>query len=280
MPAWLDRRHPNFERWERSRQLSEDRGRFAVSVIGRHLKCENLNILDLGSGEGGTSAVLCGGNFVVSTDISIDRLKRQKGKNRACDLVEADAVSLPFKHDFFDMVILQDVIEHVTSPQTLISNVYNILKPGGAVYLSTPNKLSPFNMIADPHWGMPFVSILKRDTIKKYFLKYFRKSEYDRRDAAQLLSYSEIAGLAEGKFSLRLNTKHSVKRLFGGDKGIVWSEFHLSVIKTLKKIHLDKLILKTANDRAGFINKYLNPTFYLILKKNLTPTPPLAKGRD
>ncbi len=267
-PPWLDPSHPNFERWRRSRKLSEDRGKYVVSVINNIIDCRNLNILDLGSGEGGTSSVLSDGNTVISLDISLERLNRQKDKNKNYALVLGNAIRLPFKDNFFDLIILQDVIEHVQSPEILINNISAVLKPGGTIYLSTPNKLSIFNLIADPHWGMPVVSVLSRNSIKKYFLKYFRKSEYQRSDAAQLLSLNEMLDLVKGKFTVRLFTKHSVVRLFGGDKGIIWSNFHLSIISFLKKVHLDRAILRTANDNFGSINNYLTPTFYFLLRKN------------
>lgn len=266
-PAWLDPSHPNYERWQRSRKLSADRGRYVLSVINKYTDCRNLRVLDLGSGEGGTSEVLSENNIVVSFDLSMARLQRQRNKKNTYSLLRGDAMNLPFRKNSFDLIIIQDVIEHVGSPKKLIERIDGILRPGGFVYLSTPNKLSFFNLIADPHWGMPFISVLKRPVIKKYFLKYFRKSEYNRPDAAQLLSYKEIERLLHGRFTFYLNTKHSVERLLNGDKGIVWSDFHLRLLKVLKKIKAEKLILKFAEDNAGILNKYFNPTFYLVLKK-------------
>ena len=267
-PAWLDNSHPNYKRWERSRKLSEARGQFVLSVIEITTECNNLRILDLGSGEGGTSAVLSKNNFVVSADISVDRLKRQQSKNNNYELLLCDALFTPFKNKSFDLIIIQDVIEHVASPEDLIENIFKLIKPGGIIYLSTPNKLSMFNLIADPHWGLPVVSILKRDKIRKYFLKYFRKNEMNRKDIAQLLSLKELQKLFYGKFSYELNTKHSLQRLFRGDKGIVWSDLHLFLIKTLKMFYLDKLLILLSNNKPGIINKFFNPTFYFILKKN------------
>ena len=56
-PAWLDESHPNFLRWKRARELSIERGKFVRSVINQQIKTTNFNVLDLGSGEGGTSKV-------------------------------------------------------------------------------------------------------------------------------------------------------------------------------------------------------------------------------
>ncbi len=173
-PAWLDPSHPNYRRWKRSRKLSEDRGEYVKSVINNLTDCKNLNILDLGSGEGGTSSILSNGNNVISMDISLERLQRQKDKNKNYDLILGDAIRLPFKNSSFDLIILQDVIEHVQSPAVLINNISIVLKPGGIVYVSTPNKHSILNLIADPHWGMPLASVLKENRSTNIF-KIFQK---------------------------------------------------------------------------------------------------------
>ncbi len=77
-PAWLDESHPNFKRWKRAREVSIERGKFVSSIINQQLDTKNLSVLDLGSGEGGTSKVFSENNFVVSFDLSLTRLKRQK----------------------------------------------------------------------------------------------------------------------------------------------------------------------------------------------------------
>lgn len=41
--------------------------------------------------------------------------------------------------DFFDVVTTFKTIEHVNSPNTEIENIQKILRPGGLVYLTTPN---------------------------------------------------------------------------------------------------------------------------------------------
>jgi predicted rRNA methylase YqxC with S4 and FtsJ domains len=78
-PAWLDESHPNFDRWKRSRELSIERGKFVHSIINQKVNANNLSVLDLGSGEGGTSKVFSENNFVVSLDLNLIRLQRQLG---------------------------------------------------------------------------------------------------------------------------------------------------------------------------------------------------------
>ena len=291
LPAWLDENHPNFIRWKRARELSIERGKFVYSLISQFKECKNLKVLDLGSGEGGTSKVFSQDNFVISFDLSLVRLQRQKenvipkessteesvfiegerslilSKITQSRLVNGNATKLPFLNSSFDLIIVQDVIEHLSETKPFLAEIKRILKPHGTVYLSTPNKLSLFNFFSDPHFGLLFISVFKRETIKKYFLKYFRKKDFNRNDIAQLLSLAKIQNLLGKAFEVELNTKFSVTELFNGNKGIVWSNFHLRLIKFIRLLRLDMLIKKMANNKIGIINKYFTPTFYLILKK-------------
>ena len=95
--AWLNPGHPNFEKWKRGRDLSIERGKFVKSIVQKYLKCENLNILDLGSGEGGTSIVFSEINKVVSCDLNPIRIERQKRNPHKFYRVNGNALSLPLK---------------------------------------------------------------------------------------------------------------------------------------------------------------------------------------
>ncbi|MCH7964317.1 MAG: methyltransferase domain-containing protein [Bacteroidetes bacterium] len=265
---WLDEKHPNYERWKRAREISIERGKFVRSIISKVRKCQNLKILDIGSGEGGTSEVLSEDNFVTSFDMNKIRLLRQQNSFSNFNLLCGSSSSLPFKNNSLDLIILQDVLEHLDNREELINNIYNLLNNNGMIYLSTPNKFSVINIIADPHWGVPLASLLKRESVRKYFLNYFRKSEMNRKDIAELLSLKNIYELFVDKFEVQLFIRHSVNELFKGNKGIVWSNFHLKLLHILKKVKLDKVITKLANDRIGFINRFFTPTFYMILKVN------------
>ena len=264
---WLDEKHPNYERWKRAREISIERGKFVRSIISKVRECHHLKILDIGSGEGGTSSVLSEDNIVTSFDLNKIRLLRQQNSFSNFNLLCGSSSSLPFKNNSLDLIILQDVIEHLDNREELIDNIYNLLNDNGMIYLSTPNKLSVINIIADPHWGVPFVSLLKRDNVRKYFLNYFRKSEVSRNDIAELLSLKNIYELFTKKFEIQLFTIHSVNELFKGNKGIVWIDFHLKLLDILKKVKLDKVISKVANNRMGFINRFFTPTFYMVLIK-------------
>lgn len=262
-PPWLNTEHPNFERWKKAREIAEERGKFVKLIISRFTKCEQLNILELGSGEGGTASVFSKDNKFISLDLSLLRLQRQPDTIRR---INADAQRLPFKHSTFDLIILQDVIEHLPFNNGLLHYLSSFLNKEGIIFLSTPNRFSLLNIISDPHFGLPFISIMKRDQIKKYFLPLCRKDDSFRNDIAQLLSLNELKKMSRD-YDIILNTKFAVSELIKGNKGVVWSGFHIRLLNLILRTGLDKLILKAANDKESFLNHFFTPTFYLILKR-------------
>lgn len=47
--------------------------------------------------------------------------------------------SLPFQEDTFDIVICNDVLEHLDNPVAALENIKIVLKRGGILYINTPN---------------------------------------------------------------------------------------------------------------------------------------------
>jgi SAM-dependent methyltransferase len=262
----FDKAHPNYERWKRAREISLERGKFVKSVLSNFVDCKNLKILDIGSGEGGTAKIFAENNFVVSIEKNPGRLIKQINSGLKL-LILSNAVNLPLKEKTFDVIILQDCIEHLKIKMDFFKQLHQLLDNNGIIYLSTPNKYSIFNIISDPHWGLPLVSLFSRKNIKKYFLKHFRKKDLLREDIAELFSLLELEKLFRGKFELILNTKFALKELLRGNKGLIWSDFHLRLLRLVKRFRLEKFLIKITNDNRGVLNKFITPTFYLILIK-------------
>jgi len=259
-------KHPNYERWQKARDLSNHRAIFVESILSTEVVINGLKILDIGAGEGNTSKLLAKKNFVVSLEPKPERIERIV-KTGTLFPVIGDSLRLPFKVSYFDIIISQDVIEHLNINNRTIDDLTSLLKDNGFIYLSTPNKYSLINIISDPHWGMPIISLLNRNQIKRYFLKNFRKSDYQRDDIAELLSLKKIYDLFGQYYSIKILTKFSVSYLLDGGKGLVWSNFHLRLVKMVNFFGLKKTLMRIANDNPGIINKFFTPTFYIILKK-------------
>jgi 2-polyprenyl-3-methyl-5-hydroxy-6-metoxy-1,4-benzoquinol methylase len=258
--------HPNYERWQKARDLSDERAKFVKCVLSSELDANGLKILDVGAGEGRTSRLFSQNNLVFSLEPKSERIKKIE-KTNSLQPVIAEGLKLPFQTSTFDLIILQDVIEHLSINKKFADNLNDLLKENGIIYLSTPNRLSLINIISDPHWGIPFLSLFNRSLIKKYFLKNFRKSDYNRNDIAELLSLNDLFDLFSKNFDIKIRTKFSVNYLLNGGKGLVWSKFHLRLVKAVNSLGLKKLLTQIANNKPGLLNKFLTPTFYIILKK-------------
>jgi ubiquinone/menaquinone biosynthesis C-methylase UbiE len=75
---------------------------------------------------------------VLTANISAD-----KGTDIVCD-----GACLPLADDSFDVIICAEVLEHVTSPEKILSEISRVLSPGGRAYITAPFL---FPIHADPH---------------------------------------------------------------------------------------------------------------------------------
>lgn len=108
-------------------------------------------VLDIGCG---TASGIVGmfsdtSNYVlIGIDISESALVRAKSRNVFGVCSNFDGVSLPFKSSSTDVVVLDEVIEHVANTDALLEEIFRVLKPGGHLLVSTPNLAAWFNRLA------------------------------------------------------------------------------------------------------------------------------------
>lgn len=121
---------------------------------------QNKTVLDIGCGAGIlTNALANVGHRVFGIDLSSSSLEVAK-KYDATKTVSyqiANAYSLPYPDQTFDVVCAMDVLEHVEEPQLLISEASRVLKPGGLFFFHTFNRnfLSYLVVIKGVEWCVP-----------------------------------------------------------------------------------------------------------------------------
>lgn len=97
-------------------------------------------ILDLGCGDGDYGKRLKGLGFdVIAGDIDSKRFKyKSELEFRHCDITK----EMPFTSQYFDYVLLMEVVEHLRNPYAVIPEINRIIKDKGYFILSTPNILN------------------------------------------------------------------------------------------------------------------------------------------
>lgn len=120
--------------------------KYMVSRVKRRSEKEILDILDFGCGTGLNSLSLDQFGDVYGFDISEEALKYSKARGRA-KILRAEAESLPFKSNSFDVVCALDVLEHIEDDIHAICEIHRVLKPGGFLILTVP----AFMFLWSPH---------------------------------------------------------------------------------------------------------------------------------
>ena len=147
-------------------------------------------IADIGCSEGHITQFLVEHfRFVVGVDIDA-----QGSRPQSYQFVQADGCCLPFADRSFDIVLLNHILEHVASQQSLLDEAWRILKPSGICYLAVPNRL----WILEPHYLLPFLSWLPRSVASTYVRLTKRGAAYSE----TLPSYWSIRRMSK-KFGMK-----------------------------------------------------------------------------
>lgn len=112
--------------------------------------CEKARVLDIGCGDGKLIGKFAGKIRVGEIyGIEISPKYAEEARRNNVDVIIGDIdIGLPFKDASFDIVISNQVIEHVNSTDNFVKECYRILKNGGTCIVSTPNLATPHNIFS------------------------------------------------------------------------------------------------------------------------------------
>ena len=128
-------------------------------------------VLEVGCGTAALAAVAAsrGARVTANCDVSLRWLvlarKRLTEEGFDVELVCCAAEEAPFEPNSFDVVLASDVIEHVADPAAFLAGRRRVLRPGGLLFLATPNR---YSLGLEPHVRLPAVGWLPRGAARRY----------------------------------------------------------------------------------------------------------------
>ena len=128
------------------------RYRFARGLVSGRL-------LDVACGNGYGTALL----GAVGVDLSWAALRRACSETSR--LIRCNALRLPFGQ-VFDGVVSFETVEHVSEPERFVEECARVLRPGGRLVISTPNR-----ELWSPHSPRP---------VQKHHVREFSRKEFER----------------------------------------------------------------------------------------------------
>lgn len=113
--------------------------RFALTILSRE-----MTVLDVGCGEGYGTAMLSGKCLEI-TGLDTDRKTIERASTKyersGCQFHRFNGISLPAEPGSVDVITCFQVIEHVADVPGFLAELKRVLKPGGQLLITTPNRL-------------------------------------------------------------------------------------------------------------------------------------------
>ena len=175
--------NPNWENWANYALSTNIRGREFAELLRPHLPKNANRYLDVGSAYGG---FLIGfmelGLEVAGIEYNEKLVHLSQANFKDYGLEDASIKGDILDQELlahlgkFDVITCIDVIEHVDDVPRAMKNMVDLLNPGGILVLQMPNKDSISNVMADSHYGIFGITLLKHSDARRFYFCHFPSS--------------------------------------------------------------------------------------------------------
>jgi SAM-dependent methyltransferase len=170
-----------------------------LRLIKKHLKTGSHRFLDCGCGAGGYVRALVEESDLDAHGIEYDQRTVDETQTKPVlrgRITRGDLQAIQAESGTWDYAMLNEVLEHVGDESKVLREVYRVLKPGGILFIFSPNRWFPFETHGVdwkgtrrhlPHW-IPLIPYLPV-RIGEKFLFYWGRN-YWQRELADLATRS------------------------------------------------------------------------------------------
>lgn len=140
----------------------------------------NKIVVDIASGEGyGSNLMAKTAKEVYGVDISSEAISfatLKYGQTKNLNFLEGTVEKIPLKDSFVDVVVSFETLEHTDKHEEMMGEIKRILKPGGILIISSPDKANysdRFNRVNEFH-----VKELYMQNFKTLMKTYFKHTHF------------------------------------------------------------------------------------------------------
>ena len=131
---------------------NEKQHRKNLLLVSRQVSLPGKQCLDIGAGAGLFAHLLTASGASVH-GIEPQEIFRVFAREKFGIVLRGETLEASYWQqefiDFFDLATLWDVLEHVNFPAELLQHAYNVIKPGGLLFLDTPRRDALFYRISE-----------------------------------------------------------------------------------------------------------------------------------
>lgn len=169
----------NFDTWKNLYVSEYARGHQLLDTLRGYLpefRIEGAHVLDVGCGDAGVPIAFAEAGAHASGiephQPSVDRgMVRVREHGVAVDLRHGVAEELPYPDASFDLVLLDNVLEHVRDQPRTLAEIRRVLRPSKWLYVVTPKPLALYSLWNDPHYDLAGLVLMPRRLQVWYFEK-------------------------------------------------------------------------------------------------------------
>jgi SAM-dependent methyltransferase len=106
-------------------------------------RCADRDVLEAGCGEGyGADLIADGARRVIGLDYDESAVAHVRARYPRVEMHQGNLASLPLPEGAVDVVVNFQVIEHLWDQAQFVAECQRVLRPGGLLLMSTPNRIT------------------------------------------------------------------------------------------------------------------------------------------